>query len=557
MDFNVNLKQIQREYNITLHKVNKEILGEIPIEFIDSLTRSIDGTDEIQFTIPKFITNRFSFQKIINPLYYEVSNERFICVDNKEYFVIKEIKEDGYKNKVIRATSAEVKLGKINLNIEDMGLQLFTEDKDAGIISLNNYMKEETGWTLGNVDDSIGYETTDTGEKREKVRWQESVDSNWHDFLINDIKEEFGCVVQFDTYNKKVHLYDVDSFGDNIELVLSYDNYIKSHEKTRNSDEIVTRMTLVGNEEMDIVGATVTGYKYIENYSYFLENGEMSKDLVTAILKYNEMIKLREVEWLKLIDEKNKKNKELRDNKNKLQVIYSTINALYSIKKTYETNKDTINAAKVASDITKNNDEKVILEVTIKNLEQQVLELEDSIKQINILCKRETATDENGQLIFNEILLEELKEFIYCDTYTNDSFLKVEDLIETGKRELELKCRPTIDWTIDSVNFLSRIINMEFRQHWNGSLSVGDIIIFYDRAEGTEDIIYFVGYTQNFKDGSLNLDLSNKKLKEDNTRTISDYLTKSKHTMDSVNKKKYLLNRQKFNRMNVPESVVF
>ncbi|NJK16327.1 hypothetical protein GSQ51_20375, partial [Clostridioides difficile] len=127
------------------------------------------------------------------------------------------------------------------------------------------------------------------------------------------------------------------------------------------------------------------------------------------------------------------------------------------------------------------------------------------------------STDENGQLIFNEILLEELKEFIYCDTYTNDSFLKVEDLIKTGKRELELKCRPTIDWTIDSVNFLSRIINMEFRQHWNGSLSVGDIIIFYDRAEGTEDIIYFVGYTQNFKDGSLNLDLSNKKLKEDNT----------------------------------------
>ncbi|MCC0705393.1 hypothetical protein IC213_20375, partial [Clostridioides sp. ES-S-0049-02] len=166
------------------------------------------------------------------------------------------------------------------------------------------------------------------------------------------------------------------------------------------------------------------------------------------------------------------------------------------------------------------------------------------------------ATNENGQLIFNEILLEELKEFIYCDTYTNDSFLEVEDLIKTGERELELKCRPTIDWTIDSVNFLSRIINMEFRQHWNGSLSVGDIIIFYDRNENTEDIIYFVGYTQNFKDGSLNLDLSNKKLKEDNTRTISDYLTKSKHTMDSVNKKKYLLNRQKFNRMNVPESVV-
>ncbi|MGO0916433.1 hypothetical protein ACTPEM_25500, partial [Clostridioides difficile] len=42
-------------------------------------------------------------------------------------------------------------------------------------------------------------------------------------------------VVQFDTYNKKVNLYDIDSFGDNIELVLTYDNYIKSNKKTNST----------------------------------------------------------------------------------------------------------------------------------------------------------------------------------------------------------------------------------------------------------------------------------------------------------------------------------
>ena len=47
--------------------------------------------------------------------------------------------------------------------------------------------------------------------------------------------------------------------------------------------------------------------------------------------------------------------------------------------------------------------------------------------------------NENGQIIFNENTLEELKEFIYCNTYTNDSFLNVEDLMEAGRRELSFK----------------------------------------------------------------------------------------------------------------------
>ena len=39
------------------------------------------------------------------------------------------------------------------------------------------------------------------------------------------------------------------------------------------------------------------------------------------------------------------------------------------------------------------------------------------------------ATDENGNLLFTEDTLNELKEFVYCETYSNDSFLDVKDLI--------------------------------------------------------------------------------------------------------------------------------
>ena len=154
------------------------------------------------------------------------------------------------------------------------------------------------------------------------------------------------------------------------------------------------------------------------------------------------------------------------------------------------------------------------MDVQIKHLEEEIAKLNESIKDINILCKRETSTDEDGYLIFNEVLLDELNEFLYYDTYTNDAFLKVEDLIAEGKRQLSLKCIPTREWTLDVINFLDRIIDINFRQHWKGDLSLGDIIVLHSKESKEEELVYFTSFTQNLKNGKLDtleLTLSNKK----------------------------------------------
>ena len=39
-----------------------------------------------------------------------------------------------------------------------------------------------------------------------------------------NIKEQFECIADFDTYNNLVNLYHIDSFGDNIQLYLSMIN---------------------------------------------------------------------------------------------------------------------------------------------------------------------------------------------------------------------------------------------------------------------------------------------------------------------------------------------
>lgn len=552
----VNIKQIKNNYTFTLHKLNMDILGEIPIEFCDSFTRGIDSIDEIAFTIPKYYFSRDNLKKTIHPLFFEVKEERIICVDNKECFVIKDIDDSDGLKKEIKAKSREVKLNKLDIEVEDIAFQIYTTNIENGIYSLNDYMKEETGWSFGQVDESVAYDISSDGVKTEKLRIQESINSNWYDFLTDDIREQFDCVVTFDTYNKKVNLLDYDSFGDNIQLYLSHDNYIKSLKKSTSTQDIVTRLKLVGNEEMDIISATVTGYPYIENYSYFIENGEMSEELEEQMNKYQFIVKVRNEQWKELSDLKIIKNSELTDKKSEMAQVYAEINAKERIKETYSTNNDDKNYAKTVAELTTLYDKKDIVESEVMALEQEIANLQSSIDNINILCKRETATDEHGYLIFNEQTLEELKEFVYYDTYTNSSFLNVDDLIKTGERELSLSCKPTYSWSLDSVNFLRRIIDNGFRQHWKGELSLGDIIVLYDKENENEELIYFVGYTQNFKDESLSLDLSNKKTKEDKQRTIMNYVNDANKAMRKLKNKEYLFIQQKYNRINLPKELI-
>ena len=72
------------------------------------------------------------------------------------------------------------------------------------------------------------------------------------------------------------------------------------------------------------------------------------------------------------------------------------------------------------------------------------------------------------------------------------------------------------------------------------------------KDEDTEnDVVYLVGYTQNFKDKTLQLELSNKKGNKEFSLSIGERLTQAKEVYKNYNKNKYLLNSIKLNRLGV------
>ena len=542
----IKIKALKEIKTITIHNVNKNLLSEVSLDLLDSLDVSIDETDSIQLTIPKYVMVKGNKVKYVQ--YEDVKEERLICINDVDYYVIKKIKEKHEKDnkyKVVSAYSLEHKLGRVDIEVEDVGFYLKSKDEENGIYSLDEYMQKEVGWKFGYISDKV----LGSGDNL-KMRWQESVNTNWYDYINKNVREQFECIPFFITKTKTIELYHADDFGDKIVMALSYDGYLKSLEKESSSEDIVTRLKLVGNEEMDIIGATPSGYKYIEDYSYFIENKEMSSLLISHIEEYERMVKKRTPVWEQLVENKLETSKNLNDKKMELFMLFGEINANESKLKVYNLADDVVNAAKVLAELSKQKDEKFLLDRAVTALDVELNQINESIDRINILCKRETCTDDNGHIIFTKDTLEELKNFLYYDTYTEDAFLDVKDLLSAGRTKLDILCKPTLEIDIDIIDFTSRIIDNGFNNHFKAELDLGNIIALVD-DEDNEYLRYFVGFKKNFKNNSLSLTISNKKGKSDNSKLISQWLSESRRNMKQIKTSRYLWTQQKKNRINL------
>lgn len=557
----MRIRGAKDSYTLILCKMNGKKMGMIPYTSVE-IKRGIKTVSELNFTVSKY----YGEDNKLNILYDELKTERFIYLDEDECYVIKSISEQNEKVKTVTAYSREKKLFKITAEFEDISLTLKTPYTDIeGCFSLDELLYDATGWHIGYVSPKVLYrsnetilnnitkETEATLTTEEKLRYQESVSTNWYDYINNDISEQFECFPIFNSYDKTIDLYSDEELGNDPNLILSYDNYLKNIECVSDTEDIVTKLTLSGNDDLTIGEVNPSGDTYVENFSYFIENKEMSDSLITALELYYKMVKIRAVEWDRLREEKAEKESVMTAKKTELLLVYSTIK---SVEFAISQSSDEAFNSKQQERLVELNDNKVLLERDINLLNTEINLLQESIENINKLCKKKYATDENGRLIFNEQLLNELKDFIYQDTYSNDSITEALTLMQIGEKQLSQKCYPKKTWSVDSINFIERLIDNGFRQHWNGELGLGDMIIL--KGNESIEIIYLIGYTQKFDDKTIQLELSNKKEENDFSLSIGERLTqgkeayriakKSRSTINMVNKNRYGLVYDKINK---------
>ena len=552
----VTVKGIEDKYSIELCKTNETPIGALPSDCLDSLTCKLCDLDEAKLTVHEYYYSNIDKIKVGFYLYDEIKPERIITLNNRK-FIIKSVEEDDKnKIKILLCYAKQKKLEKNTISVEDLGFYLMDSDEEQGIFNLDEYMYEETGWRFGHIDNEVRYNSN--GEPR--LRWQESVEEDWYTYLNSTLAKQYNCITVFDDEHGLVNLYAIDNFGDDLKIFLSYDNYLKELSRTDNSSDIVTKLKLVGNEEKCYIeDANPTGLNYIENYSYFIESGDMSNELITALDTYDKMVKERTITWKELNTQLLKKQDELTIKKNEE---YMAIENYKAQKKSYDyyaskvgTSEDSTGAytslaEQLAPIVAQYKEDVERLYLEVKNLEEDIANLNASIKQINILCRKPTATDSNGNLIFNQQLLDELKLFIYSDTYADDSFYDAEEMLEVGKRNLELSCKPTVSWNISVADFTARL-RIPNRVKWNGTLGLGDVIGLYDTETGEETFVYVIEYTKDFKSKSLSLTLSNKKGNENAFKVVNDLLKQGKLAIKQLSKINWISNDIKYNRWNM------
>ena len=543
----INIKSIGQIESLVLCKVSRQPIMELPTSTIISIERTIDEVDKLTLKINKYIISQDGRKKINNLAYDEIKPKRYLLLNNNEYFIIEEIRVNKINGSLEEvAMSGEQILIRRPIDMEDFGVQILDDDIEQNIYSLNSLLKE-VGWSLNYIDPSIVYNE----DESPRMRWQESVNTNYMEFIKNDLAEQFNFLPIFDSVNRKIDLLNLDTIGEEIKICLSKDNYVKSKTKTNNSEELITLLKLKGNEELDIGRYIIGGYDFLMDFSYFKETKEMSDELISALDKYDEMIKIRTPIWQELTEEKVSKETELALNRTKWQISISQIECYKRLIEQYILKEFVVEENETRVKLSQEMDNELILRLKIEDLLNEIQLLDESIDNINLLCKFETCTDENGNLVFNEELLMELQEFIFVDVYSDDSFVNADDLIEKGKSVLEEKSRPTIEVDIDSVNFLNRLVDNGYRLKWNGVLQFGDIVVLIDEDTDEEEYFYFLGFSIDYSNNTLNLKISNKKSSRENTKTINQYLKEMKKTKELLMNNRYLFNKTKQNRLNI------
>lgn len=335
MNFNYDYFGLAEPARFYLCKTDNTIICElngIDLQSV-SYTKQLNNFDTIQFDVHRYVNCEESNG-------YDMLDEAmYIFVDGIGYFRMSypEVSNDGFDEyKSVSAQSCECELAlktlknfKINTGETDSYEYLASgnvEETDEGvkiakksIVLYDQYnpelsllhlaLNKVSGWKIGIVDQTVaittieehtvnedGSVTTKTVTSASKRTFD--IDSkSVYAFLTQDVSKKFECIFEFDIIKREINVRDVDTYGKDSNVFISYRNLIQElNYSPAQENNILTRFDVRGADDLTI-DAVNFGTSTIEDLSYYLNTKHhVSDDLVDH---YNK--------WLKAIEEARKK----------------------------------------------------------------------------------------------------------------------------------------------------------------------------------------------------------------------------------------------------------
>lgn len=125
-------------------------------------------------------------------------------------------------------------------------------------------------WRIGSVDDSlIG-----------KYRTLSEESSNIYNLIKSTVQKTYGCIFDFDTYNRRIHVRDVNSGNHTNGVNISLNNLVKQINIEEDTENIVTVLDVNGGEDVDIRMVNPLGTNKIYNLDYFMNQSHFSTEMI-------------------------------------------------------------------------------------------------------------------------------------------------------------------------------------------------------------------------------------------------------------------------------------
>ncbi|MEK4824647.1 phage tail protein [Niallia sp. FSL W8-0951] len=486
LQYYVDYGKRPRKLRLFLMNPQGMVVGELEDSYSKKQTIRFNDRNDMSFIVPYIINmngklrrnpniKKFNKRNFIRAVLYDVQSEQEIY--REDYVVVSKIKSVNERVElVVNCKSREYELSWkkiIGYDVISYTCKQVTTDCLKG-----------TGWT-------IGYINPEFNEKYRKF----SVSSKTKLEFLVEIADTFKAILVFDTINCTVNFYKEEEVSKYKGFVISNENYLQSIEETLDEDDLITRLTLKGADDLTVVSVNPTGKSYIDDFSYYYD--VMSEDLNEAMKAYNEKLKNNNSTLRDLLSKKKSKQESLTKESNKLTILNSELKIILD---NIQWTKDTGGSLKEL------NKQRTQKETEIRNVKSSIKSIENDIKDIDAkITSVKVSLSYEGN--FTERQLNELESYIHEGEWSDSNITDENDLMSEGRKYLEENNSPSIDISMNVVNFFEIVSE----QHNWDRFGIGDIIRVEQDDIGTYVEVKILEYTIDYESDSLNVNVSNGK----------------------------------------------
>ena len=353
------------------------------------------------------------------------------------------------------------------------------------------------------------YETGKLIDKKRKkyINIDSDVRSSWYEYL-NSIQDDFNCVFTFNSYNMRINCISRNNLGKLAPYNMNFDSSLINYSTDAEDNNFPNGLKVnSSNDGVTIVEDNYFGTDTIYDFSYYIQSGTMSDELIKKWRIYEEVLINKQEEWNILKENLTiAQQKKLRID-TQIETLKSQIDVLDKLLNSYQQQGMNTEISRIKSE--KNElQNRLNTSLSLSNQYNTLItNINSNITQLNNDIKFEKIKS-NGVKIFNQDDIFELNMLIFIEEYNDDYFTDNYSLYNYSIDYLKNKLQPNVKLEVEAQD-MSKLLH----QDWKKILVLGDKFTFSDLDEdlirdlGTNNFIFY-SYAMSIK-GDRNVQVKN------------------------------------------------